>query len=381
MHYLQRELRDRLQTDPEIFDFLEQGASDGIWYWDVEHPEQEWMSPRFKRVFGYEDHEIPNTSRWWQEHIFSEDLELVLKNFQAHCEDPNHPYDQTVRYRHKDGSTVWVRCRGIVSRNEKGEAIRMLGVHQDVTQLKQVQARLERKSADLEATNQELDSFAYAASHDLREPLRTLVSYSSLLRQDLGDEVSETVAQDLHFIGSAAHRMERLINDLLSLSRAGRRPILVERIALQDCLQDALDGLNSALSESGAEVRRDDLPAVIGDRTLITQVYQNLLANALKFVPDGERPHVRATAEVVGDEWEFGVRDNGIGIDPNHVDRIFEPFERLHGLDAYDGSGIGLAVCKRSIERLGGRIWVHPETRRGAHVKFTLPVRREADHV
>ena len=380
-HYLERELRERFRTDPEIFDFLEQGAWDGIWYWDVEQPEREWMSPRLKQVFGYEEHEIPNTSRWWREHIFGEDLDLVLRNFKAHCEDPNHPYDQTVRYRHKDGSTVWMRCRGIASRNAAGQPVRMLGVHQNVTKLKTIQARLEEQSADLTATNQELDSFAYAASHDLREPLRTLVCYSSLLRQDLGEEISEDAAQDLEFIGRAAHRMDRLINDLLSLSRAGRKPIRVEKLDLQDCLQDALDALSAALSETRAEVRRDDLPMVVGDRTLITQVYQNLIANSLKFAPPGARPRLRATAEMVAGNWEFGVRDNGIGIDPDHAERVFQPFERLHGLSEYDGSGLGLAICRRAIERLGGRIWVAPESCQGAHVKFTLPLQREANRV
>jgi signal transduction histidine kinase len=202
-----------------------------------------------------------------------------------------------------------------------------------------------------------------------------------MLRQDLGDEISEDAAQDLEFIGRAAHRMDRLINDLLSLSRAGRKPIRVEELELQDCLQDALDALSAALSETQAEVRRDDLPMVVGDRTLITQVYQNLIANSLKFAPAGERPCLRATAEIVAGSWEFGVRDNGIGIDPDHAERVFQPFERLHGLSEYDGSGLGLAICRRAIERLGGRIWVAPESCQGAHVKFTLPLQREADRV
>jgi PAS domain S-box-containing protein len=126
-HYLKRELYELVQKDSHIFEFLEAGSLDGIWYWDLENPTEEWLSPRFKELFGYEDHEVPSTSTWWQQHIFPEDLQFTVDNFNKHCTDPNHPYDQTVRYRHKDGSTVWVRCRGIAIRDETGKAIRMLG--------------------------------------------------------------------------------------------------------------------------------------------------------------------------------------------------------------------------------------------------------------
>ena len=143
-HYLKAELYRLVQQDPSIFEFIQNGSLDGIWYWDVENPEQEWLSPRFKEVFGYEDHEIPNTSTWWQENIFPEDLVVAIDNFNRHCADPNHPYDQIVRYRHKDGSTVWVRCRGLAIRDANGKALRMLGAHTNVTALKEAEGlRLE----------------------------------------------------------------------------------------------------------------------------------------------------------------------------------------------------------------------------------------------
>ncbi len=154
-HYLKRELYRLVQTDPQIFDFLQDGSLDGLWYWDVENPREEWLSPRFKELFGYADDDVPNTSDWWQENIHPDDLQVALDNFEKHKTDPNHPYDQVVRYRHKDGSTVWVRCRGIAIRNEKGEAIRMLGAHTDLTDLKRTEKALQRARNELESRVEE----------------------------------------------------------------------------------------------------------------------------------------------------------------------------------------------------------------------------------
>lgn len=380
-HYLEQELHDRFRRDSTIFDFLDAGAFDGLWFWDVENPHEEWMSPRFKKTFGYQDHEIPNTSAWWQQNIHPDDLAVALDNFEKHCADPNHPYDQTVRYRHKNGSTVWIRCRGIALRNEDGKPVRMMGVHLDVTNLKTVESSLTDRTEALEASNRELESFAFAASHDLREPLRTLVSYSSLLEQDLGDNVSEDVAQDLHYIVQAASRMDSLIDDLLALSRTGRRAVLMEDVDIEDCVQDSLDALNAVVRRTHAEIVRDPLPSVLADRFLLQELYRQLIANSLKFVPEGVRPSLRLTAEQRDSEWVLGVRDNGIGIDDEHADKVFEPFERLHGLQEYDGSGIGLAICKRAVERMGGRIWIDQEAAEGAYVRFTLPAAEELDHV
>ncbi|MCH9668559.1 MAG: sensor domain-containing diguanylate cyclase [Actinomycetia bacterium] len=151
-HYLRRELYQRIKDGPEIFEFIQSGSLDGIWYWDLDDQEQEWLSPRFKALFGYRDDEVPNTSDWWKEHIFEEDLPAVLENFGKHLEDPDHPYDQVVRYRHRDGSTVWVRCRGLAIRDEQGRPIRLLGAHQDITELMETKQALAVRNAELEAT-------------------------------------------------------------------------------------------------------------------------------------------------------------------------------------------------------------------------------------
>jgi len=230
----------------------------------------------------------------------------------------------------------------------------------------------EIQAAELAKVNTELEQFSYAASHDLKEPVRNLVSYSTLLREDLGDDLTDEVAMDLEYISSAAKRMGNLVDDLLSLSRVGRSSMKQEPVLIEDCVAESLEALRSRILESGAHVEWDQLPEVTGDAFLLTQLYQNLLGNAMKFTEDGS-PLIRLTAEQSPDGWTLGMHDNGIGISPEYADQIFASFKRLHGISEFEGTGIGLALCRKTVERHGGKIWVESEPGKGAHFKFTLP--------
>ena len=234
--------------------------------------------------------------------------------------------------------------------------------------------QLERINRELVALNAELDGFTNMASHDMQEPLRTLMAFSDLLRKDLGDSLSEQAAKDLTFITDAAKRMQTLIQDLLALSRAGRAPKKREKVSLRECADLALEALAMRVKETGAEIIHDELPDVWGDSTLITQLYQNLIGNALKFIGD-QRPIIQLTFEEREGTQVFGVKDNGIGIEPNYTREVFKPFRRLHGRAEYEGSGVGLAICRKIIDRHGGKIWVESEPGKGAHFRFTFPHR------
>jgi light-regulated signal transduction histidine kinase (bacteriophytochrome) len=235
--------------------------------------------------------------------------------------------------------------------------------------------QLERTNRELVVLNAELDDFTHMASHDLQEPLRTLVAFSGLLSKDLGHLLPPRAEQDLGFITDAAKRMQTLIQDLLALSRAGRIAKKREKVILDECADRALEVLAIRVKETGAEVTRDELPDVWGDAMMLTQLYQNLIGNALKF-RGGQRPIIRLTvAERDGDQI-FGVKDNGIGIEPKYAPQIFQPFRRLHGRAEYEGSGIGLAICRKIVERHGGNIWVESEPGKGAHFRFTISHRR-----
>lgn len=230
---------------------------------------------------------------------------------------------------------------------------------------------LEMALEELRQRNRELDEFTYISSHDLQEPLRQLISFSALLRRDAGAKLPDRASRDLDFITSCAQRMQNLVQDLLALSRAGRAGMNRVELSLDHCVDHALDALQERIRETDASIARVPLPLVDGDELLLTLLYQNLIGNALKFSA-GKAPRVCITLEEDKGSRVFGVRDEGIGLAPQYADLIFAPFKRLHARGEYEGSGIGLAICRKVVERHRGRIWVESEEGRGAHFRFTL---------
>lgn len=225
----------------------------------------------------------------------------------------------------------------------------------------------------LERAETDVEQFLYFASHDLQEPLRKVLSFSDLLVQDLGVDLNDAARKDLQYLTDAARRMQNLIQALLTYSRAGRTPLQRRSVCLRECVRRILDGMKAEIELGGAEIRLDDLPTVQGDPTMLLQIYRHLLDNALKFT-NGLRPFVHFTAEQSGDEWVLGIRDNGIGIEAEKAEEIFAPFRRLHSWERYEGSGIGLAVCRTLVQGHGGRIWVESTPGVGSMFRFTLPV-------
>jgi len=277
----------------------------------------------------------------------------------------------------------WFRCYDRAIEWTDGRLVRFQ-LAMDITRTKQTEIVLARRTLELEkineelrASNAELDEFTYIASHDLQAPLRTIVNYGGFLGEDVGDDLPAQAKEDLSRIVRAGEAMQHLIDDLLVLSRAGRFDLKFSRLPLGDCVDEALESLRESIREVDATVTRDELPEVIGDRRLLTQLLQNLVSNAVKFVPDGRTPEVHVTAEESETGWVFGVRDNGIGIEAQYVEKVFQAFKRLHGVGAYTGTGIGLAICRRAVERHGGRIWVISAPDDGAHFRFTLGTEEE----
>lgn len=214
------------------------------------------------------------------------------------------------------------------------------------------------------------------ASHDLQEPLRTVVSFLQLLRRRYADDLDQDAREFIDFAVGGAHQMQTLINDLLAFSRLGSQEKEFTRVESGEALDQALKHLGAAISDSGAEVTAGDLPAVTGDASMLTQLLQNLVSNAIKFRGE-EPPRIRVEAERREGDWLLSVSDNGIGIDPEFGERIFNIFQRLHSKTEYPGTGIGLAVCKRVVERHGGRIWVESTPGEGATFYFTIPAKKD----
>ena len=226
---------------------------------------------------------------------------------------------------------------------------------------------------ELERANADLQQLAYAASHDLTEPLRTVTGFVGLLEQRYGGRLDADAHEFIRYAVDGSRRMQALIDDLLAFSRVGRVELRREPVDLGAVARDALAGLGAAVERSGAQVELGELPTVAGDGRQLAQLLQNLLSNAVKFA-NGGPPHVRVEAEREAGWWVVSVVDDGIGVDPAHAERIFGVFHRLHTRERYEGTGMGLAICERIVARHGGRIWVEPGPGgRGSAFRFTLP--------
>ena len=238
--------------------------------------------------------------------------------------------------------------------------------------LKQLKAR----EKELKRSNKELEQFAYVASHDLQEPLRMVSSYTQLLEKRYKDQLDQDAKDFIGFAVDGANRMQRLINDLLSYSRVNTRGQPFITVDSQSVLGQAIANLHSHIEETGAVVTTDNLPEIKGDESQLLRLFQNLIENALKF-SGSESPRIHISAKNQKNSWLFSIKDNGMGIDPKYKDKIFVIFQRLHSKTEYKGTGIGLSICKRIVERHGGHIWVESTLNEGSTFYFTIPKRRK----
>jgi signal transduction histidine kinase len=249
---------------------------------------------------------------------------------------------------------------------------------QDLTSARSAREALAEQTVELQRSNAELEQFAYVASHDLQEPLRKVTSFCQLIEKRYGDKLDERGVEYIAFAVDGAKRMQVLINDLLTFSRVGRLNSAESEVGLDAALDEALGNLTVAVDESGAEIVRsgEPLPRVVGDPTLLAMLWQNLIGNAMKFRREGVPPRIVIDCEPAPEDsqWLITVSDNGIGIAPEFIDKVFIIFQRLHGRDAYGGTGIGLALCKKIVEHLGGTIWIDTSYTEGTRFRFTLPV-------
>jgi len=275
-------------------------------------------------------------------------------------------------YRTRSGRRIPVSFTASVMADDSGEPQAVVCVAADITQRKRTEQELAR-------SNEELERFAYVASHDLQEPLRMVSSFVQLLAKRYEGRLDAEADEYIHYAVDGAKRMKTLITDLLTYSRVRTRGRDPEPTDAGEVVRTVLADLGQAIREAGATVECGRLPVVMADRTQLGQLVQNLLSNAIKYRRE-QAPRVSISAEADEDMWRFAVRDNGIGIEPKHFERIFVIFQRLHGRGEYPGTGIGLAVCKKIVERHGGRIWVESAPGKGATFYFTLPRKEAASH-
>lgn len=494
------ETEKRFAQQNAAFEQVLEGTMAGYWDWMIKEG-TEYLSPTFKKMFGYEDDEMENSPESWQKIIHPDDLPNIIEAFNKHVETQGEfPYDNEVRYFHKNGDIVWVLRRGkVIEWDEYGNPVRMVGSHVDITPSKNAFFKLQKseerrrhmidevkdyaiifldvsgkiknwnlgaermqgftaaevmgknfrlfypeeaqatgepeklliratiagyvhdegwrlrkngerfwasitvtavldtdgtiggftkvirdltvqkqaeeaakKYAQEVEVNTQLKQFAYIASHDMQEPLRTISSYLQLLSRRYKGQLDADADEFIEFAVDGANRMKALIDDLLSYAKIDTEAAPAEEIDLEYVLSQVQRNLHINIKETDATISHDPLPTVRGNASQFIQLFQNLLANGIKFQKPDVAPQLNIIVTEHDDKWQFAIQDNGIGLDQQYADRIFSAFQRLHNRQQYAGTGIGLATCKKIVKRHGGDIWVKSAEGEGATFFFTL---------
>ena len=353
-----REAELKLQDSQERLAQAQTIAELTFWEWDIERNRvlQSGENQNLSEV-AFED---------WLRLVHPDDRAGVERILRRACENLE-PFRHEFRVCWPDGEVRWLATKGRVFSDPDGKPIRIMGTDMEITERKQIELALQR-------SNEDLSQFASMISHDLQEPLRTITTFTELLALKHAAALNEEAATYVSYVVEGSRRMNVMITELLSfchvqgLEMAPPRPV-----ELEDVLRGVLANVSAALEESGATVRHDPLPVVLGDPAQLAEAFQNLLANALKYRKPDRALRIQITCRRIKKEWIISVADNGIGFNPEHSAEIFGMFNRLHGPEI-PGSGIGLAVVKKIVERHGGRIWAESTPGSGARFSFTLRV-------
>jgi PAS domain S-box-containing protein len=370
-----------LERKSERMELATSAARIGVWDFDVTSGLLVW-DQIMHEIYGTDPATFTGGFEDWRSALHPEDLAPALETFNQSLSG-HESFDTVFRVVVPDGSVRHVKRTAVIHFHADGSAERAVGVNWDIT--KQVEAELSLRASEsllqtqkeeLERSNHDLQQFAYAASHDLQEPLRAVAGCAQILQRRYAGELDESADELIQHVVDGANRMQALIQDLLAYSRVGQpggRDVLIDS---GDALNEAIALLDSAVQESQAEVTFDSLPMLKGNIVQLTQLFQNLLGNALKYKGSAP-PKIHVTVRKAGPEWEFSVKDNGIGIEAQYFSRIFRLFQRLHTRTEHPGTGIGLALCQRIVNSHGGRIWVDSSLGNGSTFYFTLPVAEE----
>ena len=353
-----------------------------------------FLSPSIGNVLGYNPQVSTGTQSF--DFIHPDDLEKVKNSYQKAFEDADHVFTHEFRYKHLNGTWRVLEGVGRQYRDETGKVIGILHNSRDITERKAAEKQLRNYTYKLEQSNRELQEFAYIASHDLQEPLRKVQAFGDRLEKKCAEQLSDEGRDYINRMKSAAVRMQNLINDLLTFSRVSTKTQPFQPVNLKKIAEEVVSDLEVRIEQTGGRVEIGELPVLQADAVQMRQLFQNLIGNALKFNRPEENPVVKVFAETVssngasfqlnGEEIQIGgnenycrivVQDNGIGFDEKYLDRIFTVFQRLHGRTEYEGSGIGLAVCRKIVERHGGQITATSRQGMGATFYIDLPLAQE----
>ncbi len=370
---------EKIRQSNERFEKVTEATNDAIWDWDIINNQLYW-GKGYKTLFGYDlANNTPDLGSW-STRIHPDDLDNILKSLNNIIKDPNSiNWQHEYRYKKESSEYAYVIDRGVVIRDEKGKATRMVGAMTDISYQKEHEASLKKLNDqllkytnELVRSNEELEQFAYVASHDLQEPLRMVTSFLSQLEKKYGGQLDEKAHTYIDFAVDGATRMRQIILDLLEFSRIGKYSDELENVDLTEIVGQAKVLLRKIIEEKNAIVIYKNLPKIRAYRSPIVQVFQNLISNGLKYAKADVAPIIEIKAKEFKNEWQFAIKDNGIGIDKDYYDKIFVIFQRLHGKTEYSGTGMGLAIVKKIIENFGGKIWLKSIEGKGSTFYFTI---------
>jgi PAS domain S-box-containing protein len=331
-----------------------------------------FVSPYAVEMFGYDLERLKNDPDLWEALVHPDDVPVMMEELGKQLAAGNRGHT-TYRAFKADGTMIYCESIFTLLKDADGKSVGTAGVVLDVTERKVAEESSIKYAEELRRSNEELEQFAYVASHDLQEPLRMITSYLQLIEQRFSDSLDSDGKEFIGFAVDGASRMKTLINDLLTYSRVQRAKLEFATVSMDTVLAQVKNNLQVVIEDTNADVTSDALPQVIAHEGQMLQLMQNLVANAIKF-KRAAPPKIYISANRGKTEWTFAVRDNGIGIEPEYLDRIFVLFQRLHGRDQHPGTGIGLAVCKKIVERHNGRIWVESTPGEGSVFYFSLPI-------
>ena len=371
-----KRMEEALRRSEERFRNVLENSLDMIYSLNLQTGKYEYVSPASKKMFGYSPEEFQALdSGDLIAVVHPDDAEALQQNIvDLITQGENRALSVEYRIKHRESNYRWVSDNRSVICGEGNMPIAIVGSMRDIDERKQAEEKLKQTMSELAHSNAELGQFAYVASHDLQEPLRMVASYTQLLSRRYKGKLDADADEFINYAVDGAIRMQQLINSLLAYSRVGTRGKPFEPIECEIAFNHAIANLTAAIKETDAVVTHESLPTVTADATQFVQLFQNLIGNAVKFHGD-RRPEVHVGAARNGTEWIFSVRDNGIGIDPKDFERIFIVFQRLHGRGEYPGTGIGLSICRKIVERHRGRIWVESQPGEGATFYFTIPIK------
>ncbi len=379
-----KEAENELRASEERFALITRGTRDGIWDWDLTTG-QIYFSPRWKTMLFYDEAEIEHNFMALQNLIHPDDLGLALEGWMACLDGETDDFSIEYRLLNKHDSYTWIRCRGMAIHDESGQPTRMAGSHSDISTQKQAFVVMEHMNQELQAkteellhSNQELDQFAYIASHDLKAPLRAIANLSQWVEEDLEEVMTDDTRKQMALLRSRVQRMEGLINGVLQYSRVGRIDMEIEEVNVVQLLDEILDGLSPP---PGFQIEiAENMPVLQTARVPLSQVFGNLLSNAIKYHHQPESAKVSILVrQPDATTYQFSVTDDGPGIAPEYHEKVFQIFQTLNARDKVESTGVGLTVVKKIVEQMGGEIRLDSAEGQGSTFSFTLPIYKNED--